>query len=199
MAEKPSPTEAQWLDAARRQVADAWENVSAQWKQVSPQNWPGANQQSHSPDWVALIAGLKGAGWTQTKLAEVCSVTQQSISALASGATKSPSYDLGMCLQRLAELSIFNLPAGTLCHRNGVPFKLLHATQIECHPFNWAHVGQGEPGITSESVAQPASLERHSGCLLAGQSGPSAPISQLSNEGRCVQCISTTCSPGLCR
>lgn len=34
-------------------------------------------------------------------------------------------------------LSVFTLPAGTVCHRNGVLFTLLHATQIECHPDNW--------------------------------------------------------------
>lgn len=199
MAEKPKSAEAERFDAAKRQIADAWDKVCVQWKHVSPQNRPAATGALHSPDWVALIAGLKSAGWSQTELANECGVTQQSISALASGVTKSPSYDLGMSLQRLAELSIFTLPAGTLCHRNGVPFKLLHAAQIQCHPSNWAHEDQGEPGITSESVEQPASLERHSGCLLAGQSGPSAPISQLSNEGRCVQCISTTGSPGHCR
>lgn len=53
--------------------------------------------------------------------------------------------------------------------------------------------------LNSVAAEQPAMSERHSACLLAGQQGPSAPISLLSNEGRCVQCISTTDGPALCR
>lgn len=44
----------------------------------------------------------------------------------------------------MAELQTFTLPAGSVCHRNGIPFKLQHATQIECHPANWPLI-QGEP------------------------------------------------------
>lgn len=44
----------------------------------------------------------------------------------------------------MAELQTFTLPAGTVCHRNGIPFALQHATQIECHPDNWALI-KGEP------------------------------------------------------
>ena len=43
-----------------------------------------------------------------------------------------------------SSLSVFTLPAGTVCHRNGVPFTLLHATQIECHPGVWPLI-KGEP------------------------------------------------------
>jgi len=40
--------------------------------------------------------------------------------------------------------STFTLPAGTVCQRNGIPFVLQHATQIECYPANWPLI-QGEP------------------------------------------------------
>lgn len=43
-----------------------------------------------------------------------------------------------------SSLSVFTLPAGTVCHRNGIPFKLQHATQIECHPGVWPLI-KGEP------------------------------------------------------
>lgn len=38
----------------------------------------------------------------------------------------------------------FTLAAGTVCHRNGIPFKLQHATRIECHPGVWPLI-KGEP------------------------------------------------------
>lgn len=44
----------------------------------------------------------------------------------------------------MGELQTFTLPAGTVCHRNGIPFSLQQATQIECHPDNWALI-KGEP------------------------------------------------------
>ena len=34
-------------------------------------------------------------------------------------------------------VTTFTLPAGTVCKRNGVPFMLQHATQIECAPGAW--------------------------------------------------------------
>ena len=56
-----------------------------------------------SPDWVRLISELANTGWTHAKLAEECAVSKQSISALAVGNTKSPTYDLGKHLVRLSE------------------------------------------------------------------------------------------------
>lgn len=44
----------------------------------------------------------------------------------------------------MGEQQTFTLPAGTVCHRNGIPFTLQHATQIECHPDSWALI-KGEP------------------------------------------------------
>jgi hypothetical protein len=44
----------------------------------------------------------------------------------------------------MGEQQPFTLPAGTVCKRNGIPFKLQHATQIECHPDNWELI-KGEP------------------------------------------------------
>ena len=34
--------------------------------------------------------------------------------------------------------STFTLPAGTICMRNGLPFVLQHATQIECNSAIWS-------------------------------------------------------------
>lgn len=39
---------------------------------------------------------------------------------------------------------------------------------------------------------------QHSLCPFSGPAGPFAPISQLSNEGRCVQCTSTIAGSALC-
>lgn len=44
----------------------------------------------------------------------------------------------------MGEQQTFTLPAGTVCHRNGIPFRLKHATQIECHPGVWLLI-KGEP------------------------------------------------------
>ena len=44
----------------------------------------------------------------------------------------------------MGEQQTFTLPAGSVCYRNGIPFALQHATQIECHPDNWALI-KGEP------------------------------------------------------
>lgn len=47
-------------------------------------------------------------------------------------------------------LHTFTLPAGTVCKRAGVPFVLMHATQIECHPDNWLFVRDGfVPSVAS--------------------------------------------------
>lgn len=43
----------------------------------------------------------------------------------------------------MAELQTFTLPAGTVCHRNGMPFVLQHAAQVECHPGNWQAISAG--------------------------------------------------------
>lgn len=37
----------------------------------------------------------------------------------------------------------FTLPAGTICKRAGIPFKLLSATLIECHKDNWPLIRDG--------------------------------------------------------
>lgn len=43
----------------------------------------------------------------------------------------------------MAEPQTFTLPAGTVCHRNGMPFVLQHAAQVECHPGNWRAISAG--------------------------------------------------------
>lgn len=50
--------------------------------------------------------------------------------------------------------STFTLPAGTVCKRNGIPFVLQHATQIECHPENWQAILDGfQPSINGQPLA----------------------------------------------
>lgn len=129
----------------------------------------------------------------------------------------------------MTDQQTFTLSAGTVCKRNGIPFKLQHATQIECHPGVWPLIRGEPPELAEETVvaaprplapcgaaedmntasrgsstkcalpAQPEEHERHSECLFSGRVGPSAPLSLLSNEGRCVQCISKIGGPALCR
>lgn len=56
-------------------------------------------------DWKLTLARLADAGLTQVQIAERCKVAQSTISALARGETKSPSFELGVALQKLlAEL-----------------------------------------------------------------------------------------------
>ena len=55
------------------------------------------------------------------------------------------------------------------------------------------------PELRSASAEQPEGLGRHSACLFAGQEGQFAPISLLSNEGRCTQCISMIGGLARCR
>ncbi|WP_284335415.1 hypothetical protein [Comamonas sp. NoAH] len=50
--------------------------------------------------------------------------------------------------------SSFTLPAGTVCKRNGIPFKLQHATQIECHPGVWPLIKGEPPEFAQEEVVQ---------------------------------------------
>lgn len=53
-------------------------------------------------DWKQLLARLAAAKLTQVQIAEQCGVSQSTISDLARGATKSPSFELGSKLRELA-------------------------------------------------------------------------------------------------
>lgn len=47
---------------------------------------------------------------------------------------------------------VFTLPAGTVCKCHGIPFKLQHATQIECHLDNWVLIRDGfQPEIDGQA------------------------------------------------
>lgn len=48
----------------------------------------------------------------------------------------------------------FTLAAGSVCKRNGLPFKLLHATQIECHPGLWPLIKGEPPEFAQEEVVR---------------------------------------------
>ena len=54
-----------------------------------------------------------------------------------------------------------------------------------------------EPNCAEEGSSVGAA--QHSPCLSAERPGPFAPISQSSNEGMCVLCISTISGPARCR
>lgn len=53
----------------------------------------------------------------------------------------------------MADPTTFTLPAGTVCKRNGIPFTLMHATQIECHPGVWLLI-KGDPPDEVEMPAE---------------------------------------------
>lgn len=55
-----------------------------------------------SVDWQFILAKLKRRGFTQQGLAALCGCAQSTISDLARGANKSPSYDIGAELVKLA-------------------------------------------------------------------------------------------------
>ena len=52
-------------------------------------------------DFPTLLKELRDAGMTQVEIASAAGVTQPTISDLASGKTKKPSFDLGNKLQEL--------------------------------------------------------------------------------------------------
>ena len=52
-------------------------------------------------DWTAIIRELKGHGLSQKHIASVCGCGQTTISDLAKGQTKDPSYSVGESLKRL--------------------------------------------------------------------------------------------------
>lgn len=95
----------------------------------------------------------------------------------------------------MTELHTFTLPAGTVCQRNGIPFRLQHATQIECHPDNWELIRDGfKPSIAGKTLehdaAEPpaslpattssaAQLLKAAGCSLSSRRGPAVRSSSF--------------------
>lgn len=53
-------------------------------------------------DWQAIISELRKRGLTQQQIAERCDCAQSTISDLARGAIKSPSYGIGVSLMKIA-------------------------------------------------------------------------------------------------
>ena len=67
----------------------------------------------------------------------------------------------------MAEPTTFTLPAGTVCKRNGIPFTLMHATQIECHPGVWPLIKGEPPDEVDMSVEAPRKpLEPSQGAVM---------------------------------
>jgi hypothetical protein len=58
-----------------------------------------------SPDFRSVLAHLKLAGRTQVEIALYCGCGQSSISDIATGVTKDPSYSVGSALLRMARLT----------------------------------------------------------------------------------------------
>ncbi len=54
-------------------------------------------------DWKKLVAELDAAGYTQAAIAARCGVAQSTVSDLARGATKSPSFDFGRKLIEMGD------------------------------------------------------------------------------------------------
>jgi predicted transcriptional regulator len=52
-------------------------------------------------NWTSIILDLQNRGFTQTEIAALCGVSQASISDLATGKTRDPSYLLGETLLRV--------------------------------------------------------------------------------------------------
>lgn len=46
----------------------------------------------------------------------------------------------GVQFERVTET--FTLPCGTVCHRNGIPFKLAEDTLIQATPANWPLISE---------------------------------------------------------
>lgn len=49
-------------------------------------------------DWQLLISDLTNRGWTQVQIADACDCKQSTVSDIATGATKNPSFKLGQAL-----------------------------------------------------------------------------------------------------
>lgn len=49
-------------------------------------------------DWKAVVTALLSGGWTQVEIAQACGCAQSTISAIARGENKNPSYALGQAL-----------------------------------------------------------------------------------------------------
>ena len=54
-------------------------------------------------NWPELIKQLQARGLTQVELARRCGVAQSTVSDLAGGRTKSPSFELGAALVKLSQ------------------------------------------------------------------------------------------------
>ncbi len=53
----------------------------------------------------------------------------------------------------MAEIKTFTLPAGCVVSRSGIPFRLMCATQIECHPENWPLIRDGfAPSVGGQTL-----------------------------------------------
>lgn len=86
----------------------------------------------------------------------------------------------------MGEQQTFTLPAGSVCHRNGIPFALQHATQIECHPDNWALI-KGEP-----PEAQEVEVVNPSWPLKPADAAELAPLLKCLIECGAPVCVSSS-------
>ena len=83
---------------------------------------------------------------------------------------------------------VFVLPAGTICKRNGIPFALLNATQIECHAANWLLMLEGpERGVSyGPTCVRSQSLQLDAMPQVAQAEGCNPTVSSSSLESSAV-------------
>lgn len=89
----------------------------------------------------------------------------------------------------MSSAEMFTLPAGTLCKRNGIPFALMHATQIECGGQQTFALLSGEPPSENSPQSQslshlePDSLKpRHAAGALAVSTSSSSDESRYAES-----------------
>lgn len=75
----------------------------------------------------------------------------------------------------------FTLPAGTVCKRGGIPFGLVHDTEIECHPDNWPLILEGfKPSVGSQTLVRSQSLQDLENPRVAQDEGVNATTNNSS-------------------
>lgn len=83
----------------------------------------------------------------------------------------------------MAEIKTFTLPAGCVVSRSGIPFRLMCATQIECHPDNWPLIRDGfVPSVGGQALDRSQSFADAGMPSVAQLCGVSATTSNESLE-----------------
>lgn len=79
------------------------------------------------------------------------------------------------------QLDTFTLPAGTVCHRNGIPFQLATDTVIRCHLENWPLIRDGfVPGVAYGATTSRSQSMQLDSMPTTAQPGPTSIASSSS-------------------